>query len=103
MGLDTNLVLGLVDAYIAVLPAAEDDGAAAGLQRTGDDVAERALAGAVFTGQHVDLARLDRHVNAFEDFDRAKGLADAFEFQNCIQRALPPYRSFTSDTQVNDR
>ena len=47
---DTDLVLGLVDAYIAVLPAAEDDGAAAGLQRTGDDVAERALAGTVFTG-----------------------------------------------------
>ena len=77
---DTYLVLGLVDAYIAVLPAAEDDGAAAGLQRTGDDVAERALAGAVFTGQHVDLARLDRHVNAVENLDRAKRFADVLEF-----------------------
>jgi hypothetical protein len=48
----------------------------------GDDLHQRALAGAVLANETVDLAGMKREVDTTKRFDAAEALRDALEFQD---------------------
>ena len=64
------------------LLAVEAHGARVGLQRPGDDLDERRLAGAVLPQQGVHRAGADREVRAGQGHDPAVGLANAVRFEH---------------------
>jgi hypothetical protein len=62
--------------------AVNEDNAAVDLMHAGEDLDQRALAGAVLAADGADFLRADRERDVFEDLVRAKPLDHPFDSKN---------------------
>ena len=112
MRTERELLMDVGDSHTVVVPR---DRAAVGRDEAGEDVQQRALAGAVLADQRVHFARIEREVDAVQRDGRAEALGNAAQLEdhfrycssggcsNCCDAGVSRFAGVISVTPVSMR